>query len=587
MLLALLTLACTTRPPDLLLVTWDTTRDDHVTARVAPNAAALAAEGVRFTEARTTAPLTLPAHASLLTGLPPLAHGVRENGAALADEQRTLAERLSEAGYRCAAFVSAAVLFPEHGLTQGFETYSFGELLDQGEVNYPERRAGQTVAEARAWLAQAGDGPVFLWVHLFDPHRPWEAPEVEGLTPYEAELRAADTATAALVADFQARGRAVVALTADHGEGMGEHGEWTHGYFAYDSTMRVPLILAGGPFTGGRQVPGAVSLTDLAPALASLAGLGDESVLVDAAGGAPVPARALPMEATASWSDYGAEPTFAWVEGGESWHWSPRPERYDLGADPGQRADLFTEADRARGEAALARWSWSWPPEPLDVDAQTRARLEALGYLGGAEATAVDRDPKDRADLMSLCQAVAYDRLPHEALAMLDDFESRWGRVPPLIELRVHLLDTLGRGDEAAAQLRAGGQEARAEAREAKRAEQLALLPRIEAALERDPDHPHAYEDLGRTLWGLGRLEEAEAALTEAARRAPEDEALRGDLAKLYVSLGRPEEAVPLLQGCARAHLLTALERPDEAALEACAASGGLLTPRERAALGR
>ena len=269
-----------TAPTSVLLVTIDTLRADRLgcygdAAARTPNADALARAGVLFEAAYTPVPITLPAHASILTGLLPPAHGVRGNGAfALGPGPATLAEALKARGRRTAAFIGGFPLSRRFGLARGFDHYDDTVEKTPGvHYEFAERRGADVAAAARSWLA-AQAGPVFVWVHLFDPHAPYDPPEAfRNGDPYRGEVASADAALGALLAAWDARpGPSVVALTADHGEAFGEHGEESHSLFVYDTTLRVPLILRGEGCRAGARVAAAVGLTDLAATLLELAG---------------------------------------------------------------------------------------------------------------------------------------------------------------------------------------------------------------------------------------------------------------------------------------------------------------------------
>jgi arylsulfatase A-like enzyme len=277
--------------PDVLLVTIDTLRADHVGCYGDGNAATpvmdgLASRGVRFAEAIAPVPLTLPSHASLLTATTPLVHGVRDNaGFVLGAAPPTVAEAFRAAGYSTAAFVSGFPVSRRFGLGRGFDAYDdrFPRGDDPARPSYVERRADETVAAATEWLrGRQSDAirPVFAWVHFFDPHAPYDAPEPYRSRfrqrPYDGEIAFADAQLGALLAAWRSLrpGRdPLVVVAADHGEGLGEHGEPTHGLFIYDSTLRVPLIASGPGIPAGRTVTGAVSLIDVAPTLLDFAGL--------------------------------------------------------------------------------------------------------------------------------------------------------------------------------------------------------------------------------------------------------------------------------------------------------------------------
>jgi choline-sulfatase len=230
--------------PNLLLITLDAVRADRVTAKLTPSLDALAARGTRFERTYAHAPLTLPAHASILTGLLPPAHGVRNNGFRLDAAVTTLAEMLAAAGYRTGAFVGSSALDARFGLAQGFEEYDDRYDLLHGPAGanafrQGARRGAAVLAAASAWIARQSE-PWFAWAHVRDAHAPYVS--------YDHSVAAADAAIGAFldapaIAAF--RDRTVVVVTSDHGEMLGEHGERTHGLFAYEGAIRVPLILAG------------------------------------------------------------------------------------------------------------------------------------------------------------------------------------------------------------------------------------------------------------------------------------------------------------------------------------------------------
>lgn len=270
--------------PDVLLITLDTTRADALGAYGAspsptPRLDALAAEAVRFAEAQSVTPLTLPAHASIHTGLYPDRHGVRSNdGFRLGEAHDTLAERFTAAGYTTAGFVAAAVLDDAFGLAQGFAHYG-----DAREASSSPRevaaRPGQAVADELAtWLVRAGEAPVFAWAHFYDPHLPLDPPEPHASAwedAYLAEVAAMDAAVGQVLDAFALlRGERprIVLVVGDHGEGRGDHGEPTHGLFVYRSTMHVPMLLAAPGLPPG-EVEAPVSQVDIAPTLLALAAL--------------------------------------------------------------------------------------------------------------------------------------------------------------------------------------------------------------------------------------------------------------------------------------------------------------------------
>jgi len=271
-------------PPSILLVTLDTTRADRIGAygragARTPTLDRLARQGILFERAIAPTPITLPSHASILTGVYPTAHGVRDNAVfALAPEARLVSEVLAERGWRTAAFVGSFVLHPRFGLDQGFEVYHAPQpTREPMRDRYVERPANEVVDDALAWLSGLAAGErFFVWLHFFDPHIPYEPPPAwrePSVHPYEGEIAFCDAQLGRLLEALEEAGRArnlLVAVTADHGESLGEHGEETHGVFIYQATLHVPLILSGEPVARarGQRVGHAVSTVDV-PAVKS------------------------------------------------------------------------------------------------------------------------------------------------------------------------------------------------------------------------------------------------------------------------------------------------------------------------------
>jgi len=439
------------KPPDVLLITVDTLRADRVGAYGYRDAATpvldgLAARGVRFAQVIAPTPLTLPSHTSIFTGLTPLRHGVRDNvGFVLGAALPTLAERLRAAGYTTGGFISGFPLHRRFGLARGFDWYD-DRLTRGGDRARPapvERRADETIAAVETWLGQPRSlplGPLFLWVHLFDPHAPYDAPEPYRTRfsgrPYDGEVAFVDAQVGSLLQRLN-RARpdrpTVIAVTADHGEGLGEHAEPTHGLFVYDSTIRVPLVVAGPGVPAGRVVSGMVRLIDVAPTLLDLSGVpalaGAEGVslrplLTRDRDDAGPPAY---IESLFGWLCCGWAPLHAWREGGRKFIDAPRAELYDTSTDPGELRNLASartdDASRLRRdlEAALSR-----EPAPAQghPESDARDRLRSLGYLSGGGTTKPSRrDPKDVADLsVRIGRAIEVeDADPVVAARMLDD----------------------------------------------------------------------------------------------------------------------------------------------------------------------
>jgi arylsulfatase A-like enzyme/Tfp pilus assembly protein PilF len=401
---------------NLLLVTVDTLRADRVGAfggdrGLTPRIDALAARGLRFTTAYTPAPLTLPAHTSLLTATSPPVHGVRNNSLfRLGDTLPTLATVLKSAGYRTGAFVGAFVLDARFGLARGFDLYDdrYGEASAAGEE--PERRAEEVVAPAIAWMLEPSPPPPasrpwFAWLHFYDPHAPYRAPEpyASRYQPYDAEVAYTDAALGRLIDALSAAGaleRTVIVFTADHGESLGEHGEATHGVFVYESTVRVPMFLWAAARLEARAYAGVTRLIDLAPTAMELLGVKAPSSfegrsMLAAAGerrdqqAPPAYLEAMDANLTRNWAP---------LTGLVSWPFKlidlPVAELYDLARDPGETTNLFArEGERARTLTALLRQragelaSRAAPASPSALDSEARQRLQALGYVASSAPT--------------------------------------------------------------------------------------------------------------------------------------------------------------------------------------------------------
>ncbi len=400
--------AAASPPPSVLLVTVDTLRADRIGAygdgaAHTPAMDALARAGVLFESAFAPAPITLPSHATMLTGLLPPAHGVRGNGSfALGPGPRTLAEALKARGLRTAAFVGALPLARRFGLARGFDHYDDALQRAPGlHFEFPERRADRVAAAARAWLASES-GPVFVWVHLYDPHAPYDPPAAfRRKDPYRGEIAFADQALGELLASWDARpGSSLVVLTADHGEAFGEHEEESHSLFVYDTTLRVPLILRGTGVPVGRRVKGAVGLVDLAATVADLAGSAGlpGSSLRSQWSAAPRPLGPLYAETLAPQLDFGWSDLRAWREGRYKLIRAPKPELFDVAADPGETINLIARepARAAQMAAALEAVLEGEVASPRAVDPETAERLRSLGYAQGPGGSGSGADPKDR-----------------------------------------------------------------------------------------------------------------------------------------------------------------------------------------------
>jgi tetratricopeptide (TPR) repeat protein len=425
-LLALPVAAATAPAPkarlNVLLVTVDTLRADRVgiygnSPVSTPAIDKLAKRGTVFMRAFAHAPLTLPSHTSILTGLTPLAHGVHDNiDFVVSPENVTLAERLKAEGYRTAAFVSASPLDSRFGLDQGFDVYDDTFMAPGTPKTSPaEQKAETTVGKALKWLESAGDGPWLLWIHVYDPHSDYAPPEPYRsrykANPYDGEVAYTDFALGRLFRTLDEKamsGRTVIVLTADHGEGLGDHGERTHGFLTYNSTLRVPLVIAA-PGLGPARSAEPVALSDIVPTVLDLLGLpvpaGLQGRSVRAAlSGESIPPRKIYFECLSPYYEMGWAPIQGYIEGDKKYIDSPLPEVYDLASDLGERKNLASTAGRNGCGPALERLIAELTPEaPVDSRAKTGAelkeKLESLGYLGSAGGSnksvfTADDDPK-------------------------------------------------------------------------------------------------------------------------------------------------------------------------------------------------
>ncbi len=430
--------------PHLLLVTIDTLRPDFLACYGNPDVRTpvldrIAREGTQVARAYVPVPATLPSHATILTGLPPDVHGVHENGIyRLAEDRRTIAEYLSEAGYATGAIVASFQLAGKYGLSQGFEQYDddfpkgiplYNSRIAQGprgdhfQSSAEERRADIVTDRAISWIEKRDERPFFLWVHYFDPHMiydpppPFDALYNEFKYPnrsYAGEITYLDRQLGRLREQLEEEGlwkNTFVVVVADHGEGLGEHGEVYHDQFLYDSTLRVPLLFGGGWIPSGwpRVIDAGVVSESILPTILDVLGLrGGQDLWAESVcrfwhesedehsvdqyiqNFSPVYDQCAPLFAIRS-------DRWKYVE-------APVPELYDLRTDPGERVNRAEDfPDRASAlRHELQERIPDFDPQRGDVDAETRRRLEAIGYLtrgsaGGETDWASGADPKEMA----------------------------------------------------------------------------------------------------------------------------------------------------------------------------------------------
>jgi len=404
--------------PHVLLVTFDTTRADRIGAYGHPAARTpvwdeLASRGVLFERALAPVPLTLPTHASLLTGTYPTEHGIRTNGSFVLDPAASsLAEAFRSAGYATAAFVGSYVLDARFGLDQGFDVYTGPDDAKALGGAAAERSAARVVDDALHWWTRVPHGtPVFAWVHFYDPHFPYAPPPpFDDGDPYDGEIAYADQQLGRLLAGF-GDDPLLVAVTSDHGDALGQHGEGTHGNFVYQSTLHVPLVLAGAGLEeqAGTRIERPVSIVGLPATLARLAGLGPGDWPGRRLGDllqAPAPpagAGGLYFESYLPWHAHRWRAYRGVVWDAYKWIDAQPPELYHLADDPDELHDLAERepARAAEGRRRLAALLERHPPRAWSrarrVGPSERERLEALGYVVGAADTGAPDASDDRA----------------------------------------------------------------------------------------------------------------------------------------------------------------------------------------------
>ncbi|MBM3990104.1 MAG: hypothetical protein FJ298_03745 [Planctomycetes bacterium] len=508
----------------VVLVTLDTTRADALLAfggsrELAPTLETLARESIRFVQARTVAPLTLPSHASMFTGLYPPRHGVRNNGpASLSRDAETLAERAARANFQTAGFVGSLALDRAYGTAQGFEVWSQPTGRDdrvRGQIC--DRGAREVIADARAWLAQRDrTRPFLLWVHLFDPHAPYvagpECVERAGGHPYWGEVVALDAELARLFDDLrreQFLERGTVCVAGDHGEALGEHGEDTHGHHVWDSTLRVPLFvrLKGG--SDARDDARIASVVDVAPTLAQAMRLSpfsgiDGRSLLDA----PSEGRGVYFESLAGWARFRWSPLCGWASDEGKYVHSTSP-RFTL-SDEDERRDVDSLTSRAaeaqRARAAL-RAVLSAPRLAADGLAPSESGALALAALGYGDRGELEPEYPDPLEASSLPSPDA----------SLDEYRAFSAAIALAATARHEL-----------------------------------AVERLEELLERNPRSVSALDELAASLIALERWQRAVEVLLERREHSPERLSTEQGLVQCYTSLGDARGA--------RVHALRALE---------------------------
>ena len=602
---------------NVLLITVDTLRADalgsygNATAET-PWMDRLAAEGVRFETAHAQNVVTLPSHANILTGRYPLDHGVRDNsGFRLPPGVETLATLLKQQGYRTGAFVSAFPLDSRFGLDRGFDVYDdrLGDPETRTAFVMQERPGARTVEAAQRWLAQQGSAPTFTWVHIYEPHFPYVPPEPFAsrfaTSPYHGEVAYSDAILRPLLEPLLregANGRTIVALTGDHGEGLGEHGEKTHGIFAYETTLRVPLILYSPRLFGPATVRDRVRHIDLLPTLLDAlamkppAGLPGRSLLSLAEGRGTAPAEPAYFEALSASLNRGWAPLVGLVRDRYKLIELPEPELYDLDADPRELTNLAAKEplvlDQVRSALTRMRAADRGPARG-EESAETRERLRSLGYASAAAPVksryTIDDDPKKLIRLndqiedvvtlyeagnlqgaLALVRQVVAER-PGMSLALqhLAFLERETGDLPGAVatlkkalaanpddvEIATLLgayLNELGRSKEAASLLQVFAERPSPEidvllaqgAAQAQSGRAEQAIATFERALSVDPTNAAAKANLGTAYLVVRDYKKAEAALRAALSLDPDVSRAHNALGVIAVETGRPDEAI-------------------------------------------
>jgi len=581
--------------PNLLLITMDTTRADHLgcygDARAeTPNLDRLAKEGALFTHAIAVAPLTLPSHVSILTGLYPPRHGVRDNADfVLPASETTLAEHLAAQGYVSGASVGTYILAGEVGLSQGFDTYAEPQRPKAAPAGDPnvvrilpivERAAARVVDDAIGALDRMKDKPFFLWVHFYDPHMPYLPPlDVRPRFAnrfYDGEIAGMDAQIGRLLDHLRALGledRTLIAATADHGESLGEHGEDTHGLYVYDATLAVPLLVRlPSAIRAGTRVTSLVSGVDLAPTVLELMGLPPMPGVQGRSAAAAFRGETLPerepvyAESLYGERAYGWAPLHAIRSSKAKFIDAPRPELYDLERDPAETINTAparaAEASewRSKLDAAGAAIGEADPSASAGMSEEQRARIASLGYAsaGGPGLSRKDRpDPKDLAVVSNLflrAQTAISDGHDAEASKLLREALAKDPANPAVVSLLGALEFT---GND-----RASG------------------LARLRAAAVAAPSVFQNQWNLGNALFLDGKLDEGAKALRAALAIRPGSGEAHYALANVLAAKGDSAAAIAEYNEAIKAGLATP---PVRAALGSTLLATGDMTGAEAA----
>ncbi len=550
--------------PNIIFITVDTTRADRMgflgsRRGLTPNLDLLARQGVVFEKAFSQAPLTPVSHATIFTGTYPQFHTVTDFGHPLPNLLPSVPEILQKTGYHTAAFIGSLILDPKAnmapGFDRGFDFFDAGFRPKAGpkEDRYHtiERRAGDVVAHAISWLNKNQKPPFFIWVHLYDPHAPYDPPlpyDARFKDPYDGEIAYADASLGKLFQYLRQRGlydRSLIVMMSDHGESLGAHGESMHGIFLYDETIRVPLLLKlPSALLAGRRVTTRVRLVDVAPTLISMLGLPAPPTFQ---GESLVPAMKSSAKVSADLPAYAETEyphrAFGWAAirsmrtGKYLYVRAPKRELYDQAVDKTAEHNLAAASPAVTDTlgAQLDKFydqttSYHGKPQPSAPNAEQSENLAALGYVsstaaGKSQDPLEGADPKDKIEISNIL---------HQGMIAVED-----GKYNEAIPMLQHVL-----ADSpaiTAAQLQLGMALARA-----KRYGEA--IPPLKKAVEQVPDAVQAQYELGLALFETGAWQESAPYFETAARKRPKWVDAQYSLASVYARIKRVPEAVELLQ---------------------------------------
>jgi arylsulfatase A-like enzyme/Tfp pilus assembly protein PilF len=551
------------KPSDLnvLLFTFDTTRADHIGCYgypliQTPNLDALAAEGVRFQNVTAQCPLTLPSHSSIFTGTYPFYHGVRDNGGFYLEEDRvTLAEVLRQAGWSTSAFIGAFVLDSRWGISQGFDYYydnfDFAKYK-KISLDSVQREGGEVIKAFFEWFEKNAPKKFFSWIHLYDPHTPYEPPEPyrtqyggQEYGLYDGEIAYADSLVGRVLESLRQKNlleKTVVIVVGDHGESLGEHHESSHGFFIYDATLSVPLIIRiPSAALRGKTIAAQVRNIDLMPTICDLLGLTapadvqGESLLPLIAGRSAGPEREVYSESYYPRYHYGWSELKSLRTANYKFIQAPRPELYDLILDPREQNNIFGREsslaekfarDLEKLQNRLSRKGIeNKGPQQLDDD--SREKLMALGYIGGFTSGARLSqkgnlgDPKDKIILynkIKMAEGASSDKEYDKALSLLDQVIGEDPGIMEARQVRANIYLQLDRDSEAAEECK--------------------------EALKIDPEYSAAIFTLAQAYKKMRKYDEAIAGFERAIELDPRDPKPHVNLGEVYLETKDLDKAI-------------------------------------------